>query len=444
MSLYWNGEPESLHWGGEVSEVYQGSSLVWSAVHPLIRSEPNHWFSLENDAHWYDRGSDDSYLRFPSGSFANRGDFAWSWNAASRLTVPNTWEDGFTLSGWFQITGRYGSTHYFFSRYDTTGARPYIDVWVPGGTGGRDALGIRLGDTAEGATLRTEEGVVPLGEWFHLSIVCENKDPLAIQAYINGQLVHEFDFGSAGYRWPLVFDPASSFSIASYAGSVSPGLMDGNIDDVAIWSRPLSAAEVGSIYRAGPVPTEKLEPAPEYREVVYRMTLASNTRTVEPWVKEVDFLLLGGGGGGDRGNSGNNTGGGGGLAGSWSTGTFVVSGPGQISVEVGRGGSGTTGSEHDHTSGDPTSIFGTTGQLFGSAPGGARGSGSYSIGTSPGTRTYAGMTITGGGTSPVNETGKTPGGGGGGGNGGIFGIFSRGLPGGRGEAYVRFRNSPRP
>lgn len=182
---------------------------------------------------------------------------------------------------------------------------------------------------------------------------------------------------------------------------------------------------------------------PAYREEIVRYTsVGSHSIELPSWCREVDFLLLGGGGGGDRGNSGNNTGGGGGLAGSWGMGTLAVSGPGQISVEVGRGGNGTSGSAHDHTDGKPTRIFDKAGQLIKSAPGGARGSGSYSVATSPGTRTYAGMTIVGGGTSAVNETGKVPGGGGGGGNGGIFGIFNVGRPGGRGEAIIRFRSGP--
>ena len=195
---------------------------------------------------------------------------------------------------------------------------------------------------------------------------------------------------------------------------------------------------VGRVYRGD------TEVWPAYREQIVRYTVVGGHIIELPsWCREIDFILLGGGGGGDRGNSGNSNAGDGGQAGRWHVGSAVVPYSNLI-LEVGAGGNGTTGTSFNSTDGGGTRIWGPNNEYVGWGQGGAKGSGTAGspTGGSPGSQSYAGLSISGGSGGAMNNDGGSPGGGGGGGNGGIFGIFSRGRPGGRGEAIIRFRSGP--
>lgn len=181
-----------------------------------------------------------------------------------------------------------------------------------------------------------------------------------------------------------------------------------------------------------------------YREEIVHYTVVGGHNIELPsWCREIDFIVLGGGGGGDRGNSGNGAAGDGGQAGQWHVGSAIVPYPSLV-LEVGYGGSGTTGSNYDSTDGRATSIWGPNNEVIAQGQGGARGSGTAGEpqAGSPGNQSYAGLSISGGSGGAMNEDGGSPGGGGGGGGGGLFGAFSVGRPGGRGEAIIRYRSGP--
>lgn len=211
-----------------------------------------------------------------------------------------------------------------------------------------------------------------------------------------------------------------------------------DLKDAKVWGYQATKIMVGT-------GTTAIEAWPAYREEVIRYTVVGGHNIELPsWCREIDFILLGGGGGGDRGDSALANAGDGGQAGQWHAGSAIVPYPSLV-LEVGYGGSGTTGSNFNSTDGGGTRIWGPNNEYVGWGQGGAKGSGTAGVpqAGSPGNRSYAGMTISGGSGGAIDQPGGSPGGGGGGGGGGIFGNFKRGQPGGRGEAIIRFRSGPR-
>ncbi|QKY78824.1 minor tail protein [Mycobacterium phage KingCyrus] len=170
-------------------------------------------------------------------------------------------------------------------------------------------------------------------------------------------------------------------------------------------------------------------------------TTAIFTYTIPRWCNYIDVILLGGGGGGGGGASTTQSGAGGGP-GSWLTVTLErgVHIPFSLVSFVGQLGTGGTGANGGITpttggNGNPTVIP----SLSLSAAGGIGSASSNQDGMSPGTKTYNGVTYTGGAavTSGNGTNGNPPGGGARGGNNGIFIPGSKGGNGGLGQAWFR-------
>jgi hypothetical protein len=90
----------------------------------------------------------------------------------------------------------------------------------------------------------------PVGEWQHAAVVCDGSK---VRLYRNG-----IEVASTDYDGTLVLPPMNCIGIGAKldngctgADTGAPGFWQGKMDDIGIWNRGLSPAEIQAIYEAG-------------------------------------------------------------------------------------------------------------------------------------------------------------------------------------------------
>lgn len=432
--------------GLTIGEAMMDGKIVYRSTHPLIKSKPDYWYSMENNAHWLNRGTKDPVMHYPRGTFDDRGDHAYTGNTMGRVDVTEDWDESFTLAGWYDIRAR-DSTAYFFSR-----AMPgdwsnvvYVISTSPSHNIAPSTVGFRMRSNMSDYSnwIYAPTNIIPDSEWFHIAVVGDHPagSRNRLKLYINGVFVFEVSFPELPQLRISAGTPVSFGDFIDH--TQDPYSLYANVDDLAIWNRALSDDEVSAIHNAGPVPTAMLTPPPPYQTQLLSYTDEGLTLVDIPsWVTEIDYILLGGGGGGDRGDSALAQTGFAGKAGTYEVGTLHPY-ESQIGVVVGSGGSGTTGSSFNPGNGGASGILNQarTAVLAEAAGGAAKGH-TRGTGESPGNRSYKTLMVYGGSGGATNANGTPPGGGGGGGSGGIFGAFQRGRPGGHGQVLLRMKSQP--
>lgn len=159
-----------------------------------------------------------------------------------------------------------------------------------------------------------------------------------------------------------------------------------------------------------------------------------------------DVGVIGGGGGGATGDNGLSTANGkGGSPASWSSKTIAVNAGDVITLNIGSGGPGASGSvKKSGTAGSNSTASGPNLNL--TSTGGLPGTGGTANGDRTGRGATAssinGLTLPGSDDVSTNSVGNTPGGGGTGGDyPGLFGSAKAGYKGGDGLGLIRFRKS---
>lgn len=163
---------------------------------------------------------------------------------------------------------------------------------------------------------------------------------------------------------------------------------------------------------------------------------SSTSLTVPAWATVVDVVAIGGGGGGHGGYAVSATDGKGGGAGGWEHRSQEVTPGGKVTITVGSGGAAEKAGGETTVTLPPGELPGST--TFAATGGGASASGTSTGGTPPGYTAF-GVTFSGGAGGARDTAGSAPGGGGGGGQGFTFN-YNPGKPGGRGQAWIRFRS----
>jgi hypothetical protein len=94
-------------------------------------------------------------------------------------------------------------------------------------------------------TVTTGEGSAPAGDWYHVTAVYDNKD---MKIYLNGALGGSGSFGGGtGSTTP---DKNLAIGTRSY-DSIMTAFYSGDLDDVRIYGRALSAEEIRQLYEEG-------------------------------------------------------------------------------------------------------------------------------------------------------------------------------------------------
>lgn len=251
-------EPSGIFRGSaSIAEVMRGTTPVWSSGYALPKSAPDYWYSLGDGSHSHNRGSKPYPLYFPEvKSFANRGESAWTNNAQTAAKVVDPWDTGFTMAGWFHKTGNESLASGLFSRGD------YLCNFlasIPTASGGRIRLQIQPQGNNGGSFLTTT--VLPHNVQNHLAITVQYTSSQVMQAeiFLNGVLAMTQQWNSSVSN--LVFSQNHALSFGSGLPDRTT-YFDGNVRDMAAWSRVLSPAEIAAIHRDGPIPAAKLPAAP--------------------------------------------------------------------------------------------------------------------------------------------------------------------------------------
>lgn len=258
-----------------LSRVYRGDQQVYSSMPALIRSAPDYWYTLDYKEYPYKSyGSQNVPLTFVSGSFHDRGGHALVAGAKSKINVRESWSDAaWSASCWLQKTGSPGKIETLFGRGVNGG--PLVTLW----TNGANEINLDIGSSPYAYK---SSATVPASGWYHLAVTCklENGRNL-VTAYVDGVSVAQFFATNAGIP---SFSPSHYVTFGNHPNPSSSYPFDGNIDDLALWSRTLSPGEISAIYRGGRgvVPPEQL---PEKLQVSlaatepYRVAFAGSSTT---------------------------------------------------------------------------------------------------------------------------------------------------------------------
>lgn len=219
----------------------------------LVNASPDHWFPLKfNDKPYLNRGTKTTELAFETTTkFSDRTNHAYvTRGSKSRLNLQESWSSGWTMCGWFERTGAPpAGGDVLFSRGSPTIGREVRLTSEPNGTD------LRLLVNSGSATSMT--GLIPesltQNQWKHVAIVSEiiGGRPRFI-VYVNGVAVYQID---APNNFSFNLDEWVSFGNYSDSNPENSAPFEGNLDDIALWSRPLSSNEVLLIFQNGRIST---------------------------------------------------------------------------------------------------------------------------------------------------------------------------------------------
>lgn len=166
--------------------------------------------------------------------------FQFSPTAGSYVTIPDSPSihlQTLTVDAWVNFTSTPGSAHILAKALGGADADSFV-VWMEGGT----LHGYVAGANGDGPVLAY--GWNPsLGVWHHVAYTL---DGATHKLFVDGQEV-----ASAPNTTVPVYDGHPLLIGADYSGSQIKYFFDGLIDEVDLFSRALTAAEVLSIYQAG-------------------------------------------------------------------------------------------------------------------------------------------------------------------------------------------------
>ncbi|HXS69237.1 MAG TPA: LamG domain-containing protein, partial [Candidatus Polarisedimenticolia bacterium] len=220
------------------------ASTKWSGAPPLLGMIA--WWPAENSADdviGNNNGTTPYGIAYAPGKSGRAFDFD---GANSRVFIPdnpNLVLTNLTLEGWFYARQTLDS--YIAMRGDDRGA---LDSWVIRRMSDGQ-LAFQIGDMLKNFV--TIETPVPNNQWTHFAATFDSTNG-RMKLYINGMLAVQTNttlhlIGAYDPGW----DPGVGIGSQSGTLTVRPSF-DGLIDDVALYSRALTPAEIQSIYSAGP------------------------------------------------------------------------------------------------------------------------------------------------------------------------------------------------
>ncbi|MCK5171860.1 MAG: LamG domain-containing protein [Planctomycetes bacterium] len=204
-------------------------------------------------------GSYDGLVNVPSWTMGKIGG-GLSFDGSSNYIQLNSYVSTFdnyatgTFACWFKIASGTASNLMLMQIADKDTPDNYSKVWF-GGTAGQYSLnfGHKMnGDLRISAHIDKGAGYFEDDTWHHLAVVVGSNFN---KIYVDGNeesLIYTAGSGSTGSRF-LNIQQADVFYIGArhYNGLSRDMFFDGDVDDVSIYAQPLSAQEVGQLYRAG-------------------------------------------------------------------------------------------------------------------------------------------------------------------------------------------------
>ena len=180
------------------------------------------------------RGWDGVFIKPPPKGDGRRGPTV-DFDGQQQFDVAGLSGSGFprsgTLSFWVRLDADTDVPRNIVDQYDTTRRHLFVRTMGDKGPGLQIALQHAAGDYAYARNIP-----VPKGQWLHLAVVWDTKEKKAF-SYLNGALEHAGPIGIAGWI------PGDQL-LAVGGGKLTGSGFLGRLDDVRLYSRPLSADEV--------------------------------------------------------------------------------------------------------------------------------------------------------------------------------------------------------
>lgn len=176
----------------------------------------------------------------------------------------------YTICMWVKGLGSQGTGKYIFTEASTANNTPLLLIQTGNSAATRTNLDIFIRNDGNTAFLNhvVSVGQVFNGAWHHIAWVDDNG---TCKLYIDGSLDSSFNYARSG---------TFSFNntcIGALIRATLGGYFTGSIDDVALWERPLSQAEIQQVQTSG-IPT----PIPA-RAPTFTSQPASVTKHVGDW-----------------------------------------------------------------------------------------------------------------------------------------------------------------
>ncbi len=243
------------------------------------------------------------YWRFDETQGGTAADTSGQHNAGRLVNFPAGttahWTAG-KVGGALRFDGPASLNHVIVSSFPKTTSAYSLAAWVQADTiptwasiaknwlgefhFGLDATGNSLSNyvamAPSGQVFARETATFPTGSWQH--VVC-TVDATSIKLYRNGAQVASSTYSGAWYTTPPAPMGIGVKLTGAVADTGAPGYWDGLIDDLALWNRTLSAAEVFNLYSAGAAGQDITNalPPPQPVTLVINEYLADNAGGLE-------------------------------------------------------------------------------------------------------------------------------------------------------------------
>lgn len=178
--------------------------------------------------------------------------------ASSRITVPGVPglkpRTAITVAGWFNFSALQGANLRAVSDWHQDGG---YDRWILGYS--PDGTNVFSHMFGANRSLGALGSTIPLNTWTHLAITWQQDGGGPMTAYRNGAVVDSLSgyTGTLNPAWP----DGSLFPVCIGGQHNSGPSMVGSIDEIGIWDRALSAAEIAELVSGGAGITHPFTPA---------------------------------------------------------------------------------------------------------------------------------------------------------------------------------------
>jgi Ca2+-binding RTX toxin-like protein len=151
-----------------------------------------------------------------------------------------------SISTWVKTADNQGTDVILDKRVEQSGAvQGYVLFTVNGKLGFQLADGSGSGFTNYGSNLAIADG-----QWHHVTVTVDRDNPSGGQWYLNGNLVGTFN--PTGRQGSL--DNSMPLTMGKRSDSSNPGYFTGSLDEVMLFDKVLSTAEVKAIYQNDTLP----------------------------------------------------------------------------------------------------------------------------------------------------------------------------------------------
>jgi hypothetical protein len=146
--------------------------------------------------------------------------------------LPNT---VFTLAGWFKLNN---TTDCVMACFGLDGSNTGAALQL---SGSKFTTEFQIGS----GTGKVQGSVISTGVWYHVAFVCDGSN---VTLYVDGSSAGSVSRGSgqANSSGAIILG-----AWVSSGGAVNGNFMNGSIDEIGLWTRALSGAEISQLYSSG-------------------------------------------------------------------------------------------------------------------------------------------------------------------------------------------------